>query len=367
MNYTVISADCHLDPEFLPKDTFTSRVPAKWKERMPRVVETDAGPIWMAGDTKLGAWGGRTIRTMLTEGRRGRRMMEDGFDPEQRRPGDPKLRQEDMRKDGVDAEVVYGAVRRWKYLAGFDSEPAAVMIGAYNEYLAEFAQSTPGRFFGLGGVPADDVQGMAKEIRHIAELGLSGVEVPLANASRRISDPYWEPLWQAASEHDIPLHIHIPSPTTQYTSGMLTRAVWLTTAPLQLDQCVASIIFSGMLERHTGLKIVLAESGIGWLPYLVDRLDYEWENSYEQWKGLCSVKPSELFKGHIYATFQEDNIGVKLAHLYPDNFLWGSDYPHFDGVWPDSQDIIRDSMGELPQDLRSKLTRDNAAKLYKIR
>src|SRR5205807_2482865 len=101
------------------------------------------------------------------------------------------------------------------------------------------------------------------------------------------------------------------------------------------------------LERHPDLQVVIAESGTGWVPYLLDRMDYEWQDSYADWKDLCSIPPSELFRRQMFATFQEDHIGPQLAHLYPDNFMWGSDYPHADGLWPDSQQKIQETMSRL--------------------
>jgi len=128
----------------------------------------------------------------------------------------------------------------------------------------------------------------------------------------------------------------------------------------------------GILERHPKLKIVIAESGVGWLPWLIEELDYrhwrlwEAEEYWAQHGGIpLRMKPSELFKRQVYATFQESPTAMRLLEFYgPDNLLWASDYPHPDSVWPNSRAAIERQMGHLPIETVRKLTYDNAAKLY---
>jgi predicted TIM-barrel fold metal-dependent hydrolase len=365
MPYRIISADCHMDSEFLPRDTFTARVPGSLKERVPQVRDTGDRTTWFAGDVKLGDWGFYRTKARVNVGKRSAAMLAAGFDPEQLRPSNPALRIEDQDRDGVDAELLYGPLRRWKYLAPLPPDAAAATCAAYNQWIAEFCASRPGRFFALGGVPIDDVQAIVRELRHIAELGLAGAEVPFTG-STPVWDPSWEPLWAAAADLDVPIHVHVPAVPTTINPALPSRAVFLCTSPMNLKDTLASVIFSGALERHPNLKVVMAESGTGWIPYLLDRMDYEWEDAYVDWKALCATKPSEQFRRQMFATFQEDHIGPQLAHLYPDSFMWGSDYPHADGIWPDSQQKIRETMGRLDEGLRTKLLRDNAARLYHI-
>jgi len=128
----------------------------------------------------------------------------------------------------------------------------------------------------------------------------------------------------------------------------------------------------GILERHPMLKMVMAEAGTGWLPWLVQELDYRhwrlWE-AKEFWadKGgsQLETKPSELFKRQIYATFQEDHAAMSLIPFFGEgHLLWASDYPHPDSVWPNSKAAIERQMRDLSPEMRRKLTHDNAAKLY---
>jgi len=127
----------------------------------------------------------------------------------------------------------------------------------------------------------------------------------------------------------------------------------------------------GILERHPRLKIVIAESGAGWLPWVVEELDYRhwrlWE-AKEYWsdKGgiKLTTKPSDLFKRQIYTTFQQSPVAMRLLEFYGDNLLWASDYPHPDSIWPNSRRTIGETMGHLPAAAVKKITYDNAARLY---
>ncbi len=137
-----------------------------------------------------------------------------------------------------------------------------------------------------------------------------------------------------------------------------------------LDPFVDLFAF-GILERHPGLKIVIAESGAGWLPWVVEELDYRhwrlWESeAYWADKGgiPLKTKPSELFKKQIYSTFQQSPVAMDLLRFYGDNLLWATDYPHPDSIWPNSRRTIQETMGHLPPETIKKLTHDNAAKLY---
>src|SRR5205807_6433086 len=117
---------------------------------------------------------------------------------------------------------------------------------------------------------ATGVETIASEIRHIAELGLVGAEVPFTDPDKPIWDPYWEPLWVTAAAVGVPLHVHSNSPRRRVAPTITARAILISTLPLDLKDALAAVIFSGALERHPALKVVVAESGTGWVPYLLD-------------------------------------------------------------------------------------------------
>jgi len=148
---------------------------------------------------------------------------------------------------------------------------------------------------------------------------------------------------------------------TRLDAGEVALAAsWFT-----LDEVLAPVLarLGPMLEAHPDIRVVFAESGIGWIPYVLERMDMEWE---EQYKDLTlTMKPSDYWHRQCRATYQSDKIGIRLLDMLgEDNIMWGSDFPHPDGVWPDSQAFIENELGDLPEKTRNKIVCENAAKLY---
>jgi uncharacterized protein len=374
MRYEVISADCHIDLCWLPSDLFTSNALGAMKDRMPYVTEGPKGPYWT---TKSGAYLGLQ-NGMGSAGReyvaghiyRSDRMAAAGlFDDGKkglRRISDPELRLKDQERDGVQAEVLYGILGAAKRLN--DPQAATEVYRIYNAWLADFCKTHPDRYAGLACIPNTDIAAAVREVREGAKRGLRGGELAVSSDITPLWQPYWEPLWAAAAECNMPISFHTLSnrtvpeglPPHVRRAGFATQisVFQLTTADF-----LAAMIFNGALERHANLKIVLGESGMGWIPYLLERMDYEWE---DQFKDLSlTMKPSEYWHRQMYATYQQDKVGIKLLdELGEDTIMWGSDFPHPDGVWPDSQTFIEEQLGHLPPGTRRKIVCDNAAKLY---
>jgi predicted TIM-barrel fold metal-dependent hydrolase len=176
-------------------------------------------------------------------------------------------------------------------------------------------------------------------------------------------------MWDEAAETGLPVHFHTVGGTLpDFTKmppkvGRAAHATFISSFQLHMAELLMAVIFSGVLERHPKLKLVIGESGTGWIPYVLDHMDLEWEDQYKDLD--LTMKPSEYWRRQCYATYQTDRIGVKLIdELGEDNVMWGSDFPHPDGIWPDSQEYIERELGHLPETVRRKIVRDNAAKLY---
>jgi predicted TIM-barrel fold metal-dependent hydrolase len=377
MHYDVISADCHVDLVWLPPDLFTANARAALKERMPHVEERPDGKRWV---TKGGADFG-LMNGMGSAGRpyipgqihRSDRMASTGlYDDGKkgiRRPTDPELRLQDQDRDGVQAEVLYGILGASMRIN--DDEAAGEMLRIYNNWLAGFCATHPERYAGLASVPNHDIGEACAEVERVARRGVvRGVEIARRHDMKPLWDPWWEPLWQTIAATRLPLHFHtIGGPgRVDFTklSGktlLAARAASITTFQMHMADVLLSMIFSGALERHPDLKLVIGEAGTGWIPYVLNRMDAEWE---EQFKELdLKMPPSGYWRRQCYATYQSDPIGAKLVdEIGVDNIMWGSDFPHPDGVWPDSQHYIQSELGMLPEATRRRIVRDNAAKLY---
>jgi predicted TIM-barrel fold metal-dependent hydrolase len=371
-----MSADSHMDLIYLPPDTFTSRLPRAWGDRTPRVVEREGRKLWVSGDHVLAPYG--VYGPGVTGGRRGRILAEAGFaSGRETRPSNPAQRRADQERDGVDAEVIYGIIGISRGLFGSkgitDPELLTSIYSAYNEYIAEFGRTMPGRFVGLGCLPNHDAEVAAAEVRHCAALGLRGAVLVPWGAAMPVWHPMWEPLWSAAEETDLVISFHVfegGGTTVGYeVQGIRHPAVigaWTVVAPMQMDEILASVILSGVCERHPRLRLVLGESGIGWLPYMLERLDDTYEERLADDLRL-PIPPSAYFKRQIYATFQKDAHGVRaMAEIAPDNVMWGSDYPHRDGTWPFSRKAIEEQFRGVAGEIQRGMLWENVRRVYRL-
>jgi predicted TIM-barrel fold metal-dependent hydrolase len=182
--------------------------------------------------------------------------------------------------------------------------------------------------------------------------------------------PSWEPLWQAVDEVNLPLHFHtfptLPPSVRERQTGLTRRVAMFTSVAgfqMNLINIVAAVIGGAVLERYPNVRISFGESGIGWLPYALDRMDFEWEDRFRD-LGL-KMKPSDYWRRQCKATFQFDRIGTQLVHeIGVETLMWGSDYPHGDGVWPESSKYIEEQFGHLPPDVTHKIVCENAGRFY---
>ena len=261
-----------------------------------------------------------------------------------RRPGDPDERIKDMDRDGVDAEIIFGILGVASRVQ--DHEAANEMLRIYNDWLKGFCSHYPDRQIGLACLPYGDIDAAVKEVYRVAKLGLKGLELSCSWDMEPMWHPVWEPLWKAVNDVQLPLHFHtfpaMPASQRAKLTGQLRRQAQFTSVAgfqMNLINIIAAIIGAGVLERYPNLRIGLGESGIGWLPYALDRMDFEYEDRF---RDLMKLKPSEYWRRQCRATFQFDRIGAKLVDdIGVETLMWGSDYPHPDGVWPESYEIHR--------------------------
>ena len=376
MQYRRISADCHLDLPWMPPELFVSEAPRHLKERMPYVADGPDGPRWVANN-------GATFGLVNGVGPSGQKfvpgmharvdvMAKTGlYDDGKkgiRRVSDPHLRIKDMDRDGVDAEVIYGILGAAGRLN--DREAANEMLRIYNDWLVQFCTAYPERHIGLACLPYGDVDAAVKEIYRVAKLGLRGLELSCSWDMEPMWHPMWTPLWQAVNEVRLPLHFHtfptIPMKVFENQTGQTKRAVFfavVSSFQMNLVNILAALMGAAVFERYPHLRVAFGESGIGWIPYALDRMDFEWEDRFQD-LGL-KMRPSDYWRRQCKATFQFDRIGTKLVdEMGAESLMWGSDYPHGDGVWPESDKYIAEQFAHLPAAVTHKITCENAGRFY---
>jgi len=356
------SCDDHLDLRAVPPDVWESRLPQEQRERGPRVVERDGQKVWVCEDRVLGQSGrpanSTVAKNLSAIGRAG--IEDDGY-----RPGNPKLRLEDMDLDGLQVSVIYGPLA-----LGFPiADPAlqTACYAAWNDWaVEEFNATAPDRLSVLAFLPSHSPDVAAAELERAAARGHRGAILSVFDAA--IGDPGWDRLWAAAAETSLPISFHIRGGSwsgLSYRMGRWQSAAFATILPLQLDEPLVTMVFSGALERHPGMTLVLAESGLGWLPYFLARMDAEWRALKDNLDYAPSAPPSELFHNQVMATFEEDELAAGVIPLLgADSCMWASDYPHTDSTFPHSREAVDKVLGSLPEADRRKITGTNCARLY---
>src|SRR6266853_4282920 len=323
MHYKRISADCHLDMPCMPPELFVENARREMKERMPYVEDGPDGPHWVAKNgadfglvNGVGPGGakhvpGQNVRVDI--------MAEHGLYSDAKkgkyRCRDPHLRLKDMEEDGVDAEVIYGVLGTASKLN--DMEASNEVLRIYNDWLKEFCSHYPDRHIGLACLPYGDIEAAVAEGHRVAKLGFKGIELSCSWDMDPMWHPIWEPLWQAIDEVGLPLHFHTfpsvsPKLREQYT-GLTLRALSYSSLCLfqmTLGNILTALMGRAVFERYPNMRIAFGESGIGWIPYVLDRMDFEYEDQYKDLP--LKMKPSEYWRRQCKATFQYDRVGTKL-------------------------------------------------------
>ncbi len=371
----MISVDDHIDLPYLPADLWTSRLPAGLAELGPHVVEVaDGSSEWRCGDASWGRWAGgrpssvkRSYQTALERA---------GLDtPGELRPTTADLRLLDMDRDGIDATVMYGPV------AAIDiAEPELRLAAyrAYNDWLREFCSHDPKRLIGVAMVPAEDPVGATAELRRLA--ALSDVPQVSMHIDRVTSPIYTEPwieFWDVINESGIIASFHLVLSKAMLT-GLTDHAYGIfETSKGFINQFldpIVGMLGRGVLEQRPNVRLVLAESGLAWIPWVVQEMDYRYQRlqsmgSYWESRGGIglTMPPSEVFRRQIWLTFQDDAVGLDLLRHYGDDkVMWACDYPHPDSTFPDSQAVVERLTGHLSPADQRRLVHDNAAALYSL-
>ena len=373
--HPVISADGHIDLPLLPHDLFVAHAPASLRDRMPHVVERDGGQFWIDGDGKqLAQVGGSGhVGTPYVKGQSARfdRMNESGFWDDCARavwhPTDPALRVAAQDRDGIVGEVIYGVLGVANSIP--DPDVSSEVMRAYNDWLAEFCAYDSQRFVGVACLPSKNPHAAADELRRCVDKGLRAVEVALTHDLMPLWRQELAPIWRAADECEAIVHLHTIGPPIDISSATTVReraswlGAWLTVFQLRMIERVAELIFGGIMHAHPGMRVVLGESGIGWLPYVLERMDDEWHERFTHLE--LTMPPSGYWRRQMFATFQNDEAGLLLAdRIGVHTLMWGNDFPHGDGVWPDSMTVLDKQFAHVPDATRRAITFDNAARLY---
>ena len=363
MDPKLISADSHVNP---PPDLWQRDVPAKLKDRVPRVESTPDGDMWVTDGKST------VIPGLSFMAGREHRDYQIRIHYKEMRPGswDPQARLADMDQDGISVDVLYGGGP-----ARFDDpELRAFCTGRYNDWLFELERASGRRLLPVPILPINGgIDEARAELARVAKKGARAVQVdafPDNQGAPHYSDAAWEPFWSDLEETGIPLSFHIQGPRGMQLQRLFeptpgVREAFISLSPMGISELIAELIFCGICERHPGFHFVVVETGIGWIPYFLERMDGTFKKHRFWTKSIIKEPPSTYWFRQGHATFIEDHPGVTLRHEAGlENILWSSDYPHSDSTWPRSRESVAEQFAGVPEAERRQIVYGNAARLY---
>lgn len=375
----IIDVDSHV---LEPPDLFLKRLPKKWLDDAPTTVldERTGTERWIvAGKSAMGAGTYAAAEW-------------NGFWPsrpprfEDAAPGswDPAARLEWMDRCGVQAQVLYPNLlgfHVWAFLQ-LDEDLRLACVRAYNDFQAEFASAAPDRLIPLDYLPWWDLDESIKEVERCVEIGHKGINLGFEFEKLgypRLRDPHWEPLLRCIETAGLSVNFHVGfnSQSEQDNTAITDLQDTLDIAKastlffLGNISCVAELIMGRICQRFPDLKFVSVESGFGYIPYLLEALDWQFVNMGGQVTYPDFLLPSEYFTRQIYATFWFERHLVGSIDLYADNLMFETDYPHGTSLSPGknsfakpARQTVEENLAGVPDEIVRKVIYANAAKVY---
>jgi predicted TIM-barrel fold metal-dependent hydrolase len=374
----IIDTDTHFSE---PWDLWTSRAPAHLKDRMPRIIHDGNDLRWIIDkDTPLAPKCG--FSAVMRDGTKAGgfsffdRTVEDAHEA----ASNGKARLKVMDEQGIHAQIVY------PNLLGFGGQTGKTVpedlrlasIQIFNDAMADMQDESGDRILPMILLPWWDLKASIAELERGVNRGMRGVNITTDTQDYRnlppLSDPHWDPLWHACIANSLPVNFHIggsDSANSWFANGswpgldnnqkLAMGGALLLAGNMRV---MGNIITSRMLDRLPGLKMVSVESGVGWVPYILEALAYLSSEQCVEYQRT----PKQVFSEHFYACtfFEKDSLLATVRQLGADNILFETDFPHPACLYPDSLEYLADTIVELTPEERFKIFSGNAAKLYNI-
>ena len=363
----IISADGHVCE---PANCYTDFIDPKFRDRAPHIKEMDDGTeaFIVPGMRK-------PIQLGFVDGA--------GFGPKERNKRAKTMRFSDVRtgayngkdrvafmdEDGLAAELIYASIGMGITMHR-DSEYKDACMKAYNRWLAGMCSDAPDRIFGLAQTAVLGVDAAIEDFTWAKENGFVGMMMPGDPIHEDFDHTDYDALWQCATDLDMPICFHIltsraGSLDAKTRGHAINNFLGIMRA---IQDIVGMMTLGGVFERNPGLKMIVAESDVGWLPHYMYRMDHAAKINIEGGilPGLTKL-PSEYIRSNVWATFQDDMTAYhSLYQLDVEHLLWASDFPHTDSTWPRSRQLIAEQAAHLNEAQHQAIFRDNTAKVFNL-
>ncbi len=381
----VIDVDTHLVE---PHDLWLKRAPPRLRDRVPQVKLHDGVRSWVVDGDKVLLKGAIPASTVKLDGAKwpGLEFVNHQFEEVHPASHSAKERVAMMDATGISAQILYPNILGFggQNAVKVDDELRLACVQIFNDAMGEFQQESGDRIFPMALMPWWDVKLAVKEIERTKSLGLKGINInsdpqTFTNSDGEkladFSSDYWNPMWEACEALDVPINFHIGA--SEESADWIGAQGWpglhrdlraaLGGAMLFINngRVMGNIILSGLLDRYTKLKFVSVESGIGWLPFLLEAIDYEYQEVAAN-NAKLQRKPSEYFATNFHACFwfERRDLSQLIKRVGVDNVLFETDFPHPVCLYPiDNMDA---ALSGLTEEEKVKVLSGNAAKLYKI-
>jgi predicted TIM-barrel fold metal-dependent hydrolase len=380
----LVSVDDHLIER---PGLWQERLPVKYKDRGPRITEatTEAHDqygwgqtfapgtqVWLLEDAVHAQLGLNAVA--------GKDRTELGTDPvrfDEMIPGcyDPVERVKDMDIDGVQAAILFPSFPKFAgtmFNTVEDKELARLCSTTWNDFVKEeWVDPYPDRFIPMGILPFWNVEESVAEVQRLAGLGFRAItfpENPVPLGLPSFHTDHWDPLFSAIEDADMVLCLHFgTSGKPPITAPDAPMAVMVSLMGTNSMYATIDLLFSPVFHRHPKLRVSIAEGGIGWIPYILERADSTWERHRFYQNINQTVRPSELFHKHMWGCFITDEHGTKHRdEIGIDRLLWECDYPHSDSNWPNSRKIAAEAFVDVPDDEVRRIVETNARNLFRF-
>jgi predicted TIM-barrel fold metal-dependent hydrolase len=379
MPYTIIDSDTHVTE--LP-DLWTSRAPARMRDMVPRVeTEEDGSQRWVVGTSR----GIGSVGLTATAGRGSFKNPPKTYNDMHPGAYDAKARLKYMDEMGIWAMVMYpnvGGFGAQQFLKLNDSELMLTCVQIYNDWQTEWASADSRRLLPITSIPFWDVQAAVKEIRRCAAMGHKGILFtgePQYYDKPLLGDPHWNPLWEVACELDLPISFHIGS--GDMAEGLVRNRVKTYGRMAAFTELAVDIflhnalqlndlLMSGVLARFPKIKFVSVESGIGWIPFALEAMDYQFQgNNVADEHPEFDRLPSEYFARNVYACYWFEQTAPRrlLDKIGVDNIMFETDFPHPTSLYGEEvHKRIKSGLADCDPTTQRKILWQNAQKLYKV-
>ena len=370
----IVDADTHVSEW---PDLWTSRASPKYKDKVPQVRLHDGEPVWFLGDHVLSRNPG--FSAILADGSKTKGVEFRRLDLPSVHPGsyDVRARLDYMDKEGIWAQIAYSNLLGFGGQRSMMVEPDLRLVSTQilNDAMAEMQSDSGQRIFPMIMTPWWDIKLALAEVERCAAMGMRGVNMnsdPQTNGLPHLGDPHWDPLWAMCVEKNLPVNFHIGAsdesmswrgsgmwPGFADNVGLAYGSMMLFVANLRV---LVNILLSRFLERHPRLKIVSVESGVGWIPFMLEGLEYQMAEA-----GMEIETPiREIFQRQIYACcwFEKKEIVKTIRAVGADNILFETDFPHPTCLFPDATGYLAPAVAEMTPDERGKVFGGNAARIY---